>query len=605
MRRGWRGIRVWAIGLVLLAFGPAGFASDGRLLTVAGEVFVQRMSTGEPRRLRARAGFGLESGDTVQTGTDGRAQIRFTDGGIVSLQSLTTFRIDDYRFGKGEQRGFFSLLRGALRAASGLIGKRDHDDYRLRTPTAVIGIRGTQYLAIENDCVPRCAPGTRRGLHAAVTVGRIVVSNAAGSVELAAGEAAHVDGPDSAPERTTDMPVLPPPTTITRTDAGGEGGGSGGATGDSSGGSKSAGGHPAKETLAAGTEAAKNTTAQHPDAQAAARPGSAPASDSSEGSTGSGADATDAGSTSPTLAGALAPAGASASHSDTVVGSTTDSTDTGSGIADAQGGGGSGGGFRDGGARADRMADPATGRSRTASADLAGSTSSAATNASTTDGSTAGSAGRATSPGQVPVPWPTPFAMPLPGGATVEAGGDAGPGATADTAGPSAGPGQGTAGDGNGLSSPIAVGSATARRRHRQSSRRTTRQRRGSGRHRTLVHQAPIRSPPPVRARLPRQSVRMGGRAGGCRRASVQPDGGHGRIQVDAGSDATEPGSPAVLVAPKVGSAASHRPRVVARRFRLDRDHGRRDRRRIERIRRRALPDRRSLPGVNVQGGSH
>src|SRR5690606_9911321 len=128
---------------------------------------------------------------------------------IFSLQPRTVFRIDDYQFDAQEQRGFFSLLRGALRTATGQIGKRDRDDYRLQTPTATVGIRGTQYLAQETVCDPGCWPGERAGLHVSVTEGRIAVTNDFGSIEIGAGEAAEV-APAAPPRRAALPPRLPP-----------------------------------------------------------------------------------------------------------------------------------------------------------------------------------------------------------------------------------------------------------------------------------------------------------------------------------------------------------------------------------------------------------
>src|SRR5690606_40688035 len=55
--------------------------------------------------------------------------------------------------------GFFSLVRGALRTISGAIGKRQPDDYRMSTPTASIGIRGTEFVVEETVCDPSCHPG--------------------------------------------------------------------------------------------------------------------------------------------------------------------------------------------------------------------------------------------------------------------------------------------------------------------------------------------------------------------------------------------------------------------------------------------------------------
>src|SRR5690606_39875483 len=202
----------WLVGPLLalsLFLGGTALAADGRLIAAAGEVTVERPERGGPRSVAAEVGFELQAGDTIRTGPDGRAQLRLNDGAIFSLQPRTVFRIDEYRFDAERQRGFFSLLRGALRTATGQIGKRDRDDYRLQTPTATVGIRGTQYLAQETVCDPGCWPGERAGLHVSVTEGRIAVTNDFGSIEIGAGEAAEV-APAAPPRRAALPPRLPP-----------------------------------------------------------------------------------------------------------------------------------------------------------------------------------------------------------------------------------------------------------------------------------------------------------------------------------------------------------------------------------------------------------
>src|SRR3546814_7082028 len=47
--------------------------------------------------------------------------------------------------------GFFRLLKGGFRAVSGLIGRVDHEEYRVSTPVATIGIRGTDYYVYQCD----------------------------------------------------------------------------------------------------------------------------------------------------------------------------------------------------------------------------------------------------------------------------------------------------------------------------------------------------------------------------------------------------------------------------------------------------------------------
>ncbi|MDM4769330.1 hypothetical protein [Solimonas sp. SE-A11] len=87
-------------------------------------------------------------------------------------------------------RAFFKLLKGGFRAVSGLIGKVDRNDYRVTTPVATIGIRGTDYLLVLcdekcstdpviSDSVPEGAR-IEGGLVVGVVSGGVAVLNNAG-----------------------------------------------------------------------------------------------------------------------------------------------------------------------------------------------------------------------------------------------------------------------------------------------------------------------------------------------------------------------------------------------------------------------------------------
>lgn len=187
-------------------------AADGVVIALVGSVSAERADAagGAPTTRALGVGSELSQGDLVRTGPDGRTQIRFSDGGLVSLQPATDFRIDEYRFDAANERSFFSLLRGALRSATGAIGKRDRENYRLRTPTATIGIRGTEFLAEETVCAPVCAPGSRAGLKVSVTQGRIAITTRAGTLEVGEGQSAEVESPDAMPRLASAGPVLGP-----------------------------------------------------------------------------------------------------------------------------------------------------------------------------------------------------------------------------------------------------------------------------------------------------------------------------------------------------------------------------------------------------------
>src|SRR5690606_13233770 len=90
-------------------------------------------------------GDSISAGDTINTGADGRIQMRFTDGGLVSLRPDSSFAVDKYNQPTADNEGSlaFNLIKGGLRTLSGTIGHKDHDNYQLKTSVATLGIRGT------------------------------------------------------------------------------------------------------------------------------------------------------------------------------------------------------------------------------------------------------------------------------------------------------------------------------------------------------------------------------------------------------------------------------------------------------------------------------
>ena len=184
----------------LLASGA--HAAAGRAEFVAGAATVSG-ADGIERALQ-RGAF-LDSGETVRTAAEGRVQIRFTDGAYVSLQPNTEFSIQEYRFDSkpdGTERGFFALTRGAMRTVSGLVGRVNRDRYRISTPTATVGIRGTGgVIQVLND-----------GSTLVVgTSGIWSLTNSVGSIDVPAGVSALApSAPGAPPQQTSQAPQSGP-----------------------------------------------------------------------------------------------------------------------------------------------------------------------------------------------------------------------------------------------------------------------------------------------------------------------------------------------------------------------------------------------------------
>jgi len=182
------------------------YASAGKVNFAFGEVTATSVS-GESRKL-TKDGV-INSGDTIETGKNGIAQLRFTDGAYVSLQKNSTFRVDEYNYnGKtdGQEKGFFSLLKGGFRTITGLIGKGQRDRYQVRTAVATIGIRGTEYIAELGNSIT-----------ITVTEGGIEICNNAGCNILREGETGYIKNIDSIIQKLKDQGI-----TVTTTEQAGE-----------------------------------------------------------------------------------------------------------------------------------------------------------------------------------------------------------------------------------------------------------------------------------------------------------------------------------------------------------------------------------------------
>lgn len=199
-----------ALGTVPAAVSAADAA--GKVTYAIGEVRAYD-SAGGARALAK--GDAVAAGERLATGA-GRLQIRLRDGGLVALQPNTEFALERFEFNEaldGNENAVFRLLRGGIRAATGLIGSKTRERYQLRTHWATIGIRGTTYKA--RACAGDCS--VPDGLYAKGGEGVIVLFNDAGELELGLGQRGYVSAPDVEPEPTDvepDIEDVPPPVAV-------------------------------------------------------------------------------------------------------------------------------------------------------------------------------------------------------------------------------------------------------------------------------------------------------------------------------------------------------------------------------------------------------
>lgn len=201
-----------ASGVMLVAAAGGAYGNSGNVSQLSGTLSVKKPD-GSVRILSQKSE--IQSGDTINTQKDSYAQIKFADGGQITLKPNTSVRIERFNFVESEPKKdsfLYSLVKGGLRAVSGLVGKRgDPDAYQMSTETATIGIRGTSFGA--DDCTgPAATDGPCKGLEPAVYVsvtdGEIVATNGAGAVSFMAGQFGMIDSRERRPRFLSTDPGL-------------------------------------------------------------------------------------------------------------------------------------------------------------------------------------------------------------------------------------------------------------------------------------------------------------------------------------------------------------------------------------------------------------
>lgn len=187
-------MRLLGAAIVLsLAALPALAGVAGQVTHLSGTLSAKR-ADGATKLLSVRSE--VQEGDLLTTEVDTYARIKFVDGAEVVLRPSSQLRVASYSYAENKPQSdnvFISLLKGGLRAVTGLIGKRNREAVSFSTPTATIGIRGTHFGALfcSNDCggIPSASGRPpENGLHLDVADGAILVRNNAGQQQIAAGQ---------------------------------------------------------------------------------------------------------------------------------------------------------------------------------------------------------------------------------------------------------------------------------------------------------------------------------------------------------------------------------------------------------------------------------
>jgi hypothetical protein len=145
-----------------------------------------------------RTGDLIESEISITTDPGASVVLQFRDGQIVVLGSNATFRVNNYVFNTTEPaKGqiSFELVKGGMHSVTGTIGESNRSGWQLVTPSAILKIKGTDFLAVIED-----------GLYTHVKSGSVILANSAGTLTVSAGGTAFVASDETMPVARTAVP---------------------------------------------------------------------------------------------------------------------------------------------------------------------------------------------------------------------------------------------------------------------------------------------------------------------------------------------------------------------------------------------------------------
>jgi ferric-dicitrate binding protein FerR (iron transport regulator) len=210
------------VATTLCVAAPFASANQGTVTHLSG-VLSAKKPDGMIRVLAERSEVG--TGDVLTTETSTYANIRFSDGGQMTLKPASSVKIEKFAYQKDvpQQDSFVvNLLQGGLRLVTGVVGNRNRSKFQIGTQTATIGIRGTTFNV--DDCLKggeECPPGIEPGIYVGVSNGAVELSNSAGRLQIRAGQFSRITA-NAAPRAVANPGLLfTPPPSFLRTAAAG------------------------------------------------------------------------------------------------------------------------------------------------------------------------------------------------------------------------------------------------------------------------------------------------------------------------------------------------------------------------------------------------
>lgn len=148
LRALWAGLMA-AASLAATAQTMVSAAPVGYVKTVTGEAWVSTAG----HRAKAVPGTPVMIGSQLKTLANASLGVTFKDNTVMSFGPDTELTVDEYLYAPAQGQLLLgtSLVKGSLNYVSGVIAKLKPEAVTVKTPTGIIGVRGTQFVAKVED----------------------------------------------------------------------------------------------------------------------------------------------------------------------------------------------------------------------------------------------------------------------------------------------------------------------------------------------------------------------------------------------------------------------------------------------------------------------
>ena len=172
------------IAVIFLLTALSLFGSSGKITEATGPTQITR----DKDKIEGKANVGVEMYDTIET-LQSRVGISFVDDTRLQITEFSKLKIDEFVYDPSSGKGSLSIkaASGTIRYTSGLISKNSRENVKIKTPTAVVSVRGTDFsMSVGEDgkSLIVLLPSLPALTGLPPVVGSIEVTNSSGTVVL-------------------------------------------------------------------------------------------------------------------------------------------------------------------------------------------------------------------------------------------------------------------------------------------------------------------------------------------------------------------------------------------------------------------------------------